>query len=58
MAKDFKVGDVVNIRRRPRCGRAAVQSNADMTRYRLHDLIVEKNNDPKKRRCASCGDKD
>lgn len=40
-----------------RCGRT-VQSNADMTRDRLHDLIVEKNNDPNKRRCASCGDKD
>lgn len=40
-----------------KCGRL-VQSNADLTRDRLHDLIVEKNNDPKKRRCARCGDKD
>ena len=35
------------------CGRT-VQSNADMSRDQLHEMIVAKNNDPKKRICAGC----
>lgn len=40
-----------------RCG-STVHESADMPRDKVRDRIVEANTDPKKRRCASCGDKD